>query len=129
MWAAGREGLAAERAPYGMLQGLDKTEVAEHYGAEQVKEWRRGFSVSPPASIPPTRATPGSTGATAVCRRLPARDRVAGEDDAAACWRCGTNASCRGCACASASSSSPTATTLRALIKHLEGIPDEEISS
>ncbi|AFP84649.1 2,3-diphosphoglycerate-dependent phosphoglycerate mutase [secondary endosymbiont of Ctenarytaina eucalypti] len=34
---------------YGALQGLNKTEIAEIYGDEQVKQWRRGFSTMPPA--------------------------------------------------------------------------------
>src|SRR5580658_1249324 len=33
---------------YGRLQGLDKAEVAQEYGAEQVALWRRSFSVRPP---------------------------------------------------------------------------------
>ncbi|HEK1157278.1 TPA: 2,3-diphosphoglycerate-dependent phosphoglycerate mutase [Proteus mirabilis] len=33
---------------YGALQGLNKTETAEKYGDEQVKQWRRGFAVTPP---------------------------------------------------------------------------------
>ena len=32
----------------GALQGLDKRETAEKHGAQQVLEWRRGFSVRPP---------------------------------------------------------------------------------
>lgn len=34
---------------YGALQGLNKTETAEKYGEEQVKLWRRSFDVPPPA--------------------------------------------------------------------------------
>lgn len=34
---------------YGALQGLNKTEIAEHYGDEQVHLWRRSFEVRPPA--------------------------------------------------------------------------------
>ncbi len=34
---------------YGSLQGLNKTEIAEFYGEEQVHLWRRGFAVRPPA--------------------------------------------------------------------------------
>jgi 2,3-bisphosphoglycerate-dependent phosphoglycerate mutase len=34
---------------YGTLQGLNKLEVGEHYGAEQLHLWRRGFAVRPPA--------------------------------------------------------------------------------
>jgi 2,3-bisphosphoglycerate-dependent phosphoglycerate mutase len=33
---------------YGELQGLDKDETREKYGAEQVKIWRRSFDVPPP---------------------------------------------------------------------------------
>lgn len=34
---------------YGALQGLNKAETAEKYGAEQVHLWRRSFDVAPPA--------------------------------------------------------------------------------
>jgi len=34
---------------YGALQGLNKAETAEKYGAEQVKLWRRAYDVKPPA--------------------------------------------------------------------------------
>ncbi|CDH04758.1 phosphoglyceromutase 1 [Xenorhabdus bovienii str. oregonense] len=33
---------------YGALQGLDKAETATKYGDDQVKLWRRGFAVTPP---------------------------------------------------------------------------------
>ena len=33
---------------YGELQGLNKAETAEKYGAEQVKLWRRSYDVRPP---------------------------------------------------------------------------------
>jgi len=33
---------------YGSLQGLNKTEIAEFYGEEQVHLWRRGFAIRPP---------------------------------------------------------------------------------
>ncbi|BAH83332.1 2,3-diphosphoglycerate-dependent phosphoglycerate mutase [Candidatus Ishikawella capsulata] len=33
---------------YGALQGLNKTEVAKKYGDQQVKEWRRSFDSMPP---------------------------------------------------------------------------------
>lgn len=33
---------------YGMLQGLNKSEMAEKYGAEQVHLWRRSFNTPPP---------------------------------------------------------------------------------
>jgi 2,3-bisphosphoglycerate-dependent phosphoglycerate mutase len=33
---------------YGALQGLDKRETAEKYGNDQVKRWRRSYDVPPP---------------------------------------------------------------------------------
>jgi len=34
---------------YGALQGLNKKETAEKYGQEQVHQWRRSYAVRPPA--------------------------------------------------------------------------------
>lgn len=34
---------------YGTLTGLDKAETAAKYGEDQVKLWRRGFDIAPPA--------------------------------------------------------------------------------
>jgi len=34
---------------YGNLQGLNKTETAEKFGADQVKIWRRSYDIRPPA--------------------------------------------------------------------------------
>jgi 2,3-bisphosphoglycerate-dependent phosphoglycerate mutase len=33
---------------YGMLQGLNKIDMAEQYGDEQILQWRRSFDVAPP---------------------------------------------------------------------------------
>ena len=37
---------------YGALQGLDKKETTERYGAEQTKLWRRSYDVPPPPVEP-----------------------------------------------------------------------------
>ncbi len=34
---------------YGALQGLNKKETVERHGKEQVRQWRRGYAVRPPA--------------------------------------------------------------------------------
>lgn len=34
---------------YGALQGLNKAETAAKYGSEQVHQWRRSFDIAPPA--------------------------------------------------------------------------------
>lgn len=52
--AAGIEGLPVKRDQalnermYGDLQGLNKDETAEKFGADQVKIWRRSYDVRPP---------------------------------------------------------------------------------
>ena len=35
---------------YGSLQGLNKAEMAEKFGKEQVLVWRRSYNVPPPAA-------------------------------------------------------------------------------
>jgi len=37
---------------YGALQGLNKSEMAEKYGAEQVLQWRRSYATPPPPLSP-----------------------------------------------------------------------------
>lgn len=50
----GHPQLPVEKTPalnerkYGELQGLNKTETAEKYGADQVKLWRRSYDIRPP---------------------------------------------------------------------------------
>ncbi len=34
---------------YGELQGLNKAETAEKFGADQVKKWRRSYNIAPPS--------------------------------------------------------------------------------
>ena len=43
---------------YGALQGLNKAETAAKYGAEQVKIWRRSFDIQPPALDPADERNP-----------------------------------------------------------------------
>ncbi|AJJ20811.1 2,3-diphosphoglycerate-dependent phosphoglycerate mutase [Yersinia intermedia] len=45
---------------YGALQGLDKSETAAKYGDEQVKLWRRGFAITPPALEKSDERFPGN---------------------------------------------------------------------
>ncbi len=43
---------------YGALQGLNKKETAEKYGSEQVHLWRRSFDVAPPKLDPTDERNP-----------------------------------------------------------------------
>lgn len=47
---------------YGALQGLNKAETAEKYGAEQVHIWRRSYDVQPPALTKEDARYPGKEG-------------------------------------------------------------------
>lgn len=112
---------------YGALQGLNKAETAEKHGMEQVKIWRRSYDIQPPAL---TREDP----------RYPGHDpRYAGLDDGelplTECLKDTVDrflpyyhetiapdiASGRRVVIAAHGNS------LRALVKHLDGISDEEI--
>ena len=43
---------------YGALQGLNKAETAEKFGEEQVKIWRRSYDIQPPALEPTDPRSP-----------------------------------------------------------------------
>jgi 2,3-bisphosphoglycerate-dependent phosphoglycerate mutase len=49
MWLPVEKHWRLNERHYGALQGLNKAETAQHYGVEQVHQWRRGFAVRPPA--------------------------------------------------------------------------------
>ena len=44
---------------YGALQGLNKAETAQKYGDEQVLLWRRGYAITPPALTEEDERFPG----------------------------------------------------------------------
>ena len=49
MWIPVKKTWKLNERHYGALQGLNKAEMTEKYGAEQVKQWRRSYDVRPPA--------------------------------------------------------------------------------
>ena len=48
LWVSSVQSWRLNERHYGALQGLNKAETAEKYGEEQVKIWRRSFDVAPP---------------------------------------------------------------------------------
>jgi 2,3-bisphosphoglycerate-dependent phosphoglycerate mutase len=109
---------------YGGLTGLDKAETAMKHGAEQVRIWRRSFDIPPPAMDPggafdltndrryagvtvPTRESLKDT----IARVLPYW-----EERIAPVLRDGRRVVV-----------SAHGNSLRALVKHLSNIPDEDI--
>jgi 2,3-bisphosphoglycerate-dependent phosphoglycerate mutase len=49
MWIPVERDWRLNERHYGALQGLNKAEMAQKHGAEQVHQWRRSFRVRPPA--------------------------------------------------------------------------------
>ncbi len=111
---------------YGGLTGLDKTETAAKHGNDQVKIWRRSFDVPPPPIEPGSAydlsadrryagiAVPSAESLKdTIARVLPYWEtRIAPE------LRAGRRVII-----------SAHGNSLRALVKHLSGISDDEISS
>jgi len=113
---------------YGALQGLNKAETAAKYGDEQVHVWRRSYAVQPPPLEPDDGRHPGNDRRYAHLSReeLPLTECLADtvarflpywEDEIAPRVRQGE----RVLIVAHGNS-------LRALVKHLDGMSDEEIT-
>ncbi|MEM9467324.1 MAG: 2,3-diphosphoglycerate-dependent phosphoglycerate mutase [Actinomycetota bacterium] len=113
---------------YGALQGLDKKETVERHGADRVHLWRRGYDTPPPmveagteydvssdpryADLPPDLMPMGECLQDVVERLLPYWHDAIVPD-----IRAGRRVIV-----------SAHGNSLRALIKHLEGISDDEIA-
>lgn len=114
---------------YGALQGLNKDETAEKYGAKQVKIWRRSYDVCPPAlnkddernprfdikykNIDPRALPLGESLKDAIFRVIPYW-----QDNIAPVLLSGRNALVVA-----------HGNSLRGLIKYLEGISDDAIAN
>ncbi|MFC1809534.1 2,3-diphosphoglycerate-dependent phosphoglycerate mutase [Candidatus Omnitrophota bacterium] len=59
MWIPVRRSWRLNERHYGALQGLDKAETAEKHSLEQVKIWRRSYDVPPPALTEDDERYPG----------------------------------------------------------------------
>lgn len=60
MWIPVHHNWRLNERHYGALQGLNKTETVEKFGMEQVQIWRRSYSIPPPALTPDDPRYPGS---------------------------------------------------------------------
>jgi 2,3-bisphosphoglycerate-dependent phosphoglycerate mutase len=59
MWLPVHRSWRLNERHYGALQGLNKAEIAAKHGEEQVKIWRRSYSVPPPPLSPDDERHPG----------------------------------------------------------------------
>jgi len=60
MWIPIHNSWRLNERHYGALQGLNKSEMAEKYGEEQAKIWRRSYAVRPPALEKNDPRSPGT---------------------------------------------------------------------
>jgi 2,3-bisphosphoglycerate-dependent phosphoglycerate mutase len=59
MWIPVHRSWRLNERHYGALQGLNKAETAAKYGEEQVKVWRRSYATPPPSLNPDDERYPG----------------------------------------------------------------------
>jgi len=126
-WIAVRRHWRLNERHYGALQGLNKKETADRHGADQVKVWRRSYDIRPPRLDP---SDPGHPAHDPRYRRVPPDQLPATEcladvvDRLLPYWHdvVAADLGAGRCVLVVAHGNS-----LRALIKHLDGIPDEEI--
>ncbi|MFL6202612.1 MAG: 2,3-diphosphoglycerate-dependent phosphoglycerate mutase [Thermoanaerobaculia bacterium] len=59
MWIPVHRSWRLNERHYGALQGLNKSETAAKYGSEQVLVWRRSFATPPPPLVPDDARHPG----------------------------------------------------------------------
>jgi 2,3-bisphosphoglycerate-dependent phosphoglycerate mutase len=111
---------------YGALQGLNKAETAAKYGDEQVHIWRRSYDIPPPELELSDARHPSHDVRYAGIEGLPATESLATTlDRVAPCWdetisrdlRAGKNVLV-----------AAHGNSLRALVKMLDGVSDEEIT-
>ena len=111
---------------YGALQGLNKAETAAKYGDEQVHIWRRSYATPPPPLEPDDPRHPSHDPRYAGIAGLPASESLATTlERVAPCWedriapdlKAGKNVLI-----------AAHGNSLRALVKMLDGISDEEIT-
>ncbi len=112
---------------YGALQGLNKAETAAEHGDEQVHIWRRSYDIPPPALTPDDprhprhdpkyrTLTPDQIPATESLKDVVARMLPYWHDAIVPALRKGLRVLI-----------SAHGNSLRALVKHLDGISDEDI--
>jgi 2,3-bisphosphoglycerate-dependent phosphoglycerate mutase len=113
---------------YGALQGRSKAEVVEEYGEEQVRLWRRSYDVPPPPLAVDAQYSQFGDPRYA-CLPPDARPRTESLRDVSArllpYWYDAIVPDLRSGGCVLVVSHG---NTLRALVKHLDSIPDDQIA-
>ncbi len=111
---------------YGALQGLNKAEMAERHGEDQVKLWRRSYDTRPPALTPDDERFPGNDARYAdLADEVPLTECL--KDTVERMLPYWHEAIAPAVAAGKRVLISAHGNSLRALVKHLDGIEDDEI--
>jgi 2,3-bisphosphoglycerate-dependent phosphoglycerate mutase len=123
MWLPVKTDWRLNERHYGALTGKNKAAIARQFGDEQVRLWRRSFTAAPP----PAKKDNSADARYAGVKKLPCAESLA--DTLARvlpCWRrhiaADVRAGRRVLVAAHGNS-------LRALVKHLDEIPDDKIAA
>jgi len=127
MWIPVKHDWRLNERHYGALQGLNKAETAAQYGEAQVKVWRRSYDIRPPALTEADARFPGSDprykGLTK--EQLPLTECLKDTVERfLPCWHELIAPSIRA---GKQVLIAAHGNSLRALVKYLQDIPDEEI--
>jgi len=125
MWLPVEKDWRLNERHYGALQGLNKSETAAKHGEEQVRIWRRSVDVRPPAMDDNDPSHPRFDRRYAGLRTLPACESLADTVERVLPWWEDTlapllHAGRRPLVVAHGNS-------LRALVRHLDGLSDEQV--
>jgi 2,3-bisphosphoglycerate-dependent phosphoglycerate mutase len=127
MWIPVQRDWRLNERHYGALQGLNKAETAAKYGAEQVKLWRRSYDIRPPAL---DEADPRYPGKDPRYRSIPKEQLPLSEclkdtvDRFLPCWHEVIAPSIRS---GKQVLIAAHGNSLRALVKYLEDVPEQQI--
>lgn len=127
MWLPVQRHWRLNERHYGALQGLDKAQTAERYGEDQVLQWRRSYSTRPPALEPDDERYPGHDRRYAALSKdeLPLTECLADTVDRfLPYWDSEIAPAVSG---GERVLITAHGNSLRALLKHLEGMSDDDI--
>jgi 2,3-bisphosphoglycerate-dependent phosphoglycerate mutase len=127
MWIPVHNDWRLNERHYGALQGLNKAETAEQHGEDQVKIWRRSYSTRPPALTPEDDRYPGGDPRYASLseEELPLAECL--QDTVARMLPYWHETIAPAVADGQRVLVAAHGNSLRALVKHLDGIADDDI--
>lgn len=129
MWVPVERKWRLNERHYGALQGLDKKETADKHGARQVQIWRRSYDIAPPALSKDDVRYPAREKKYSFLEpdEIPVTESL--KDTFVRVMPCWHNEILPELSSGKNVMISAHGNSLRALLKHLDGISDEDIVS